>query len=100
MTKDVEEGGLGFDYKWDLGWMHDTLKYFECHPYDRANMPEKITFSIYYAYNERYILPFSHDEVVHGKKTIIDKLSGSYEQKFAQARLLYLYMMTPPRKEA
>ena len=99
VTKDVEEGGLGFDYKWDLGWMHDTLKYFECHPYDRANIPDKITFSIYYAYNERYILPFSHDEVVHGKKTIIDKLSGNYEQKFAQARLLYLYMMTHPGKK-
>jgi len=99
VTKDVEKGGLGFDYKWDLGWMHDTLKYFECHPYDRANMPDKITFSIYYAYNERYILPFSHDEVVHGKKTIIDKLYGSYEQKFAQARLLYLYMMTHPGKK-
>lgn len=99
VTKDVEEGGLGFDYKWDLGWMHDTLKYFQCHPYDRANMPDKITFSIYYAYNERYILPFSHDEVVHGKKTIIDKLYGSYEQKFAQARILYLYMITHPGKK-
>ncbi len=99
VTKDVDKGGLGFDYKWDLGWMHDTLKYFECHPYDRAFMPDKITFSIFYAYNERYILPFSHDEVVHGKKTIIDKLNGSYEQKFAQARLLYLYMMTHPGKK-
>lgn len=99
VTWDVEEGGLGFDYKWDLGWMHDTLKYFECHPCERVNIPDKITFSIYYAYNERYILPFSHDEVVHGKKTIIDKLNGSYEQKFAQARLLYLYMMTHPGKK-
>lgn len=99
VTKDVDKGGLGFDYKWDLGWMHDTLKYFECHPYDRAFMPDKITFSIFYAYNERYILPFSHDEVVHGKKTIIDKLNGSYEQKFAQAKLLYLYMMTHPGKK-
>ena len=99
VTKDVDKGGLGFDYKWDLGWMHDTLKYFECHPYDRVFMPDKITFSIFYAYNERYILPFSHDEVVHGKKTIIDKLNGSYEQKFAQARLLYLYMMTHPGKK-
>lgn len=99
VTKDVEDGGLGFDYKWDLGWMHDTLKYFECHPYDRTYMPDKITFSIFYAYNERYILPFSHDEVVHGKKTIIDKLNGSYEDKFAQARLLYLYMMTHPGKK-
>ena len=99
VTKEVEKGGLGFDYKWDLGWMHDTLKYLECHPYDRASMPEKITFSIYYAWNERYILPFSHDEVVHGKKTIIDKLHGSYEDKFKQARLLYLYMMTHPGKK-
>lgn len=99
VTKDVEKGGLGFDYKWDLGWMHDTLKYFVCHPYDRASMPDKITFSIFYAYNERYILPFSHDEVVHGKKTIIDKLSGSYEDKFKQARLLYLYMLTHPGKK-
>ncbi len=99
VTKDVDKGGLGFDYKWDLGWMHDTLKYLECHPYDRANIPDKITFSIYYTYNERYILPFSHDEVVHGKKTIIDKLYGSYEEKFDQARLLYLYMMTHPGKK-
>lgn len=99
ITKAVEDGGLGFDYKWDLGWMHDTLKYLECHPYDRAYMPDKITFSIFYAYNERYILPFSHDEVVHGKKTIIDKLYGSYEDKFKQARLLYLYMMTHPGKK-
>ena len=79
--------------------MHDTLKYLECHPYDRRFMTDKITFSIFYAYNERYILPFSHDEVVHGKKTIIDKLYGSYEEKFAQARLLYLYMMTHPGKK-
>lgn len=99
VTKDVDDGGLGFDYKWDLGWMHDTLKYLECHPYDRAYMQDKITFSIFYAYNERYILPFSHDEVVHGKKTIIDKLYGSYTEKFAQARLLYLYMVTHPGKK-
>ena len=73
VTKEVEKGGLGFDYKWDLGWMHDTLKYFECHPYDRAFMPDKITFSIFYAYNEQYILPFSHDEVVHdmGRKQLL-----------------------------
>ena len=99
VTKSVDEGGLGFDYKWDLGWMHDTLEYFKCHPYDRAFKPGNITFSIFYAYSERYILPFSHDEVVHGKKTIIDKLNGSYEEKFSQARLIYLYMMTHPGKK-
>ena len=99
VTKPVEEGGLGFDYKWDLGWMHDTIEYFKCNPLDRALMPEKITFSIFYTYNERYILPFSHDEVVHGKKTIIDKLNGTCHEKFSQARLLYFYMMTHPGKK-
>lgn len=95
----MEEGGLGFDYKWDLGWMHDTLQYLQAQPYDRGRMPEKITFSIHYAYNERYILPFSHDEVVHGKGTILNKLAGSMDDKFKQARLLYLYMMTHPGKQ-
>ena len=99
VTRDADKGGLGFDYKWDLGWMHDTLKYLQCHPYDRAGMPDKITFSIFYGYNERYILPFSHDEAVHGKKTIVDQLYGTYQQKFAQAKLLYLYMMTHPGKK-
>lgn len=99
VTKAVEEGGLGFDYKWDLGWMHDTLQYLQNHPYDRGRMPEKITFSIHYAYNERYILSFSHDEVVHGKGTIINKLHGSMDDKFRQAKLLYLYMMTHPGKK-
>ncbi len=99
VTKAVEDGGLGFDYKWDLGWMHDTLDYLEAAPADRPEMPNRLTFSIHYFYNERYVLPFSHDEVVHGKKTIIDKLYGSYEEKFAQAKLLYLYMLTHPGKK-
>ncbi len=99
VTKEVEDGGLGFDYKWDLGWMHDTLDYLSTHPYDRAAVPDKITFSMLYACNERYLLPFSHDEVVHGKKTILDKLNGSYEDKFSQGRLLYLYMFTHPGKK-
>ncbi len=99
ITKPVEEGGLGFDYKWDLGWMHDTLDYLQTPPEKRPEMTGRITFSIHYFYNERYILPFSHDEVVHGKKTIIDKLFGSYEEKFAQAKLLYLYMYTHPGKK-
>ena len=99
MTKPVEEGGLGFDYKWDLGWMHDTLDYLQAAPSERPGMPNRLTFSIHYFYNERYVLPFSHDEVVHGKKTIIDKLYGSYEEKFAQAKLLYLYMLTHPGKK-
>ncbi len=99
VTREVNAGGLGFDYKWDLGWMHDTLKYLKCHPYDRKNLRGNIMFSMMYAYNERFILPFSHDEVVHGKKTIIDKLYGTYEEKFAQAKVLYLYMMTHPGKK-
>lgn len=99
VTKPIEEDGLGFDYKWDLGWMHDTIEYFKSNPLERALIPEKITFSIFYTYNERYILPFSHDEVVHGKKTIIDKLNGTCKEKFSQARLLYFYMMTHPGKK-
>ncbi len=99
VTAPVEEGGVGFDYKWDLGWMHDTLDYLQAPPSERRKMPDKLTFSIHYFYNERYILPFSHDEVVHGKKTIIDKLWGSYKDQFEQARLLYLYMYTHPGKK-
>ena len=99
VTKDVDAGGLGFDYKWDLGWMHDTLDYLKAHPNDRAGKSKCITFTFFYAHNERYILPFSHDEVVHGKKTIIDKLCGEYDDKFRQARLLYLYMLSHPGKK-
>ena len=99
VTAPVEAGGLGFDYKWDLGWMHDTLDYLRTPPSERGNISNKLTFSIHYFYNERYILPFSHDEVVHGKKTIIDKLWGSYKDQFEQARLLYLYMYTHPGKK-
>ncbi len=92
-------GGLGFDYKWDLGWMNDTLKYLEKDPVYRKWEHNKITFSMAYFYSERFILPFSHDEVVHGKKTIVDKIYGTYEQKFAQAKTLYMYMMTHPGKK-
>ncbi len=99
VTKDVDAGGLGFDYKWDLGWMHDTLDYLKAQPNDRPGKSKCITFTFFYAHNERYILPFSHDEVVHGKKTIIDKLYGEYDDKFRQARLLYLYMASHPGKK-
>ena len=99
VTAPVQYEGLGFDYKWDMGWMHDTLDYFATPFIQRPGHYNKITFSMSYFYNELYILPFSHDEVVHGKHTIIDKLWGTYEEKFAQARLLYLYMMTHPGKK-
>lgn len=99
VTKPVAQGGLGFDYKWDLGWMNDTLKYFESNPETRQDNYHKLTFSMMYYYNENYLLPFSHDEVVHGKKTIIDKMYGEYEDKFKQAKALYMYMYAHPGKK-
>ena len=99
VTAPVCYGGLGFDYKWNLGWMHDTLDYFAT-PFDqRAGMKNRLLFSMSYFYQDIYLLPLSHDEVVHGKRTIIDKLWGNYEQKFAQLRCLYLYMMFHPGKK-
>ena len=92
VTKSTLDGGLGFDYKWDLGWMNDTLKYLKMDPIYRQYHHNDITFSMAYFYSEKFILPFSHDEVVHGKATIVDKMWGSYEDKFAQARALYTYM--------
>ncbi len=98
VTTSVENGGLGFDYKWDLGWMHDTLEYFQTPPMYRSRDYHKLTFSMIYFYNERFILPLSHDEVVHGKATILQKMNGGYEEKFPQARALYLYMAAHPGK--
>ena len=98
-TKPAWAGGLGFDYKWDLGWMNDTLDYFMKQSGERESVPQKLTFSMYYFYNERHLLPFSHDEVVHGKKTIIDKIFGDYEMKFPQAKALYMYMFVHPGKK-
>lgn len=99
VTDLISNDGLGFDYKWDLGWMHDTLSYLKLDPMNRQYHHNQITFSMYYAFNEKYILPLSHDEVVHGKCSIIEKMWGTYEEKFAQARTLYLYMMTHPGKK-
>lgn len=99
VTRPVFDGGLGFDFKWDLGWMNDTLDYFRLSPEQRKYDYHKLTFSMMYYYNERYILPLSHDEVVHGKATIIQKMNGDYDVKFPQARALYLYMMTHPGKK-
>lgn len=98
VTHSTLDGGLGFDYKWDLGWMHDTLKYMKLDPIYRQYHHNQMTFSMAYFYSERFIMPFSHDEVVHGKGTIIDKIWGNYEQKFAQCRTLYTYMFTHPGK--
>lgn len=99
VTAPVKYGGLGFDYKWDLGWMHDTLKYFKLDPIYREYHHNLLTFSMSYFYNENYLLPLSHDEVVHGKKAIIDKIWGTYEEKLSQCRTLYAYMLTHPGKK-
>jgi 1,4-alpha-glucan branching enzyme len=99
VTRPVAFGGLGFDYKWDMGWMNDTLNYFRCNPFFRGTAYHQLTFSMMYYYNERYLLPFSHDETVHGKASIVQKMHGDYEQKFPQARALYLYMYTHPGKK-
>ena len=99
VTAPVEYDGLGFDYKWDMGWMHDTLDYFATPFGERPNAYGKIVFSMHYFYNELYLLALSHDEVVHGKKTIIDKLWGTYAEKCAQLRTLYFYMYMHPGKK-
>lgn len=99
VTDKVENGGLGFDYKWDMGWMHDTLSLFQTAPEDRPRDYHKLTFSMAYFYREHYLLPLSHDEGVHGKATIAQKMYGDYEEKFPQARTLYLYMMSHPGKK-
>lgn len=99
ITKCADWGGLGFDYKWDLGWMNDTLIYFKDGMDDRIKDYHKLTFSRMYYYSENFILPFSHDEVVHGKATIMQKMNGQYDEKFPQARALYMYMYTHPGKK-
>ena len=99
VCKSTLDGGLGFDYKWDLGWMNDTLNYLKLDPIYRKWHQNDITFSMAYFYSERFILPLSHDEVVHGKATIVDKMWGTYDDKFAQARALYTYMFGHPGKK-
>ena len=99
VTKPTEYGGVGFDYKWDLGWMNDTLKYYSLDPIYKKYDHNKLTFSMAYFFNENFMLPFSHDEVVHGKGTLINKMWGSYENKFALLRNLYTYQMGHPGKK-
>lgn len=99
VTKAVPYGGLGFDYKWDLGWMNDTLKYYKMDHEYRKYHHNLLTFSMAYFYSERFLLPLSHDEVVHSKGTIIDKMFGTYEEKFHLCRNLFVYMFTHPGKK-
>jgi len=99
VTKPLEYGGLGFDYKWDLGWMNDTLKYYSRDPIYKKYDHNLLTFSMAYFYSENFLLPLSHDEVVHGKGTIINKMWGDYDQKFALLRNLYAYQFGHPGKK-
>ncbi|RMA57302.1 1,4-alpha-glucan branching protein GlgB [Ulvibacter antarcticus] len=96
VTRSVELGGLGFGMKWMMGWMHDTLQYFSKDPVYRKHHQNDITFSLTYAFTENFMLPLSHDEVVHGKNSILSKQSGDEWQRFANLRLLYGYMFTHP----
>lgn len=96
VTHSTEDGGLGFDFKWNMGWRHDILEYMEMDPVYRPYHHSALTFPIVYTYNERYILPFSHDEVVHGKRSLFSKQYGFYQDRFDQLRLLMLYMMAQP----
>ncbi|HHT66719.1 MAG TPA: 1,4-alpha-glucan branching protein GlgB [Erysipelotrichaceae bacterium] len=98
-TKDTQYGGLGFDYKWDLGWMNDTLKYYSKDPIYKKWEHYNITFSMAYFFSENFMLPLSHDEVVHGKGTIINKMWGNYYEKFALVRNLYTYQFSHPGKK-
>ena len=96
LTKPVYDGGIGFGMKWMMGWMHDTLKYFKEEPDTRKYQHNKLTFGSMYVFNENYMMPLSHDEVVHGKASLIYKMPGDEWQKFANLRALYLYMFTHP----
>ena len=99
MTHPVEAGGLGFDYKWNMGWMNDFLNYMKLDPLYRKYHHNELTFSMVYAYSEKFILVLSHDEVVHEKGSMIAKMPGGYEDKFSNLRVAYGYMMTHPGKK-
>lgn len=99
VTRSTNQGGLGFDLKWNMGWMHDTLQYIENDPIHRSYHHGTLTFSLLYAFSERFLLPFSHDEVVHLKRSMLDKMPGDLWQKFANLRTLYAYQAAHPGKK-
>ena len=99
VTKPVDDGGLGFGFKWNMGWMNDSLRYLELNPFHRQYHHGEMTFAMVYQYSENFILPISHDEVVHGKGSIINKISGDDWQQFASLRAFYSYMWSFPGKQ-
>ena len=99
VTRTPEDGGLGFDFKWNMGWMNDTLSYMDLDSAYRRYHHDLLTFPMVYAFNESHLLPLSHDEVVHGKRSLIGRMPGNYDEKFRQLRLLYMYQFAIPGKK-